>query len=182
VPRLITTHTLADVTHIARNMRPRDREEIFATRYGEDTDKLAHDTLSTGPFQWCAVADDGEPIAVIGAHPRWPNVWSAWAFGTARWPEAIGLLTRHVRRFMLPALYNSGAARVDAMSLATHEDARKWLEFLGAKPKEKLDNWGKNGEDFVNYVWTRETTKGVIDKIDQRRTTQSNSNVSAELR
>lgn len=153
--------TFQDMLHIARHLRERDREELFATRYGADPAQLAQDTLRTGGFRWAAYLD-GEPVAALGAYPRWPNVWSAWAFGTDKWPHAAITLTRHVRRFMLPALYRSGAIRVDAMALASHTDARAWLEYLGAEPEKELAKWGKNGETFVSYVWTRERTKALI--------------------
>lgn len=150
-----------DMLDIAKNLRARDRQEIFACRYGEDPAELARDATNSGAFRWGAYVD-GKPVAAIGAVPRWPRVWSVWAYGTDEWPKVAVLLTRHARRFMMPALYRSGAIRVDARALATHTDARAWLEYLGAEPKEVLDKWGKNGETFVNYVWTREQTKALL--------------------
>lgn len=147
--------------HIANNLRARDREELFATRYGNDPADVARDAVQTGAFRWGAYLD-GEPIAAIGAMPRWPRVWSAWSYGTDKWPRAALTLTKHVRGFMLPALYHAGAIRVDALSLGSHTDARRWLELLGAEAEISLDNWGRNGETFVNYVWTRKKTKRLI--------------------
>lgn len=147
---------------VACNLRERDKKELFATRYGNDPADLARDATRSGDFRWSACVD-GVPVALIGAMPRWPGVWSAWAYGTDEWPAVVGTLTRHVRRFMLPALFNAGAHRVDAFALAEHDDARKWLEFLGAEQENTLDKWGKNGETFVCYVWTREKTKRLIE-------------------
>lgn len=150
-----------DALAIATNLRPRDREELFATRYGNDPAALARDAVATGAFRWGAYLD-GRPVAMVGAFPRWPNVWTAWAYGTPEWPKAALTITRHVRRFMLPAIYNSGAHRVDALALASHTDARRWLESLGAVAEKTLDNYGRNGEKFVSYVWTRETAKPLL--------------------
>jgi hypothetical protein len=150
-----------DMLHIAHNLRARDREELFATRYGDDPAGIARDAVHTGAFRW-GVYHDGTPIAAVGAMPRWPRVWSAWAYGTDDWPLGVRAVTKHVRNFMLPALYNAGAIRVDALSLASHTDARRWLELLGANAEFTLDNWGKNGETFVSYVWTRDTTKWLL--------------------
>lgn len=150
---------------ISSNLRPRDFEELTATRYGTDpkglAEGIARDAVHTGAFRWAAYLD-GRPVAAVGAFPRWPNVWTAWAFGTDEWPKVVLRLTKHVRGFMLPALLNAGATRVDALSLETHSDARAWLEYLGARPENVLDKWGKNGQNFVCYVWTRETAKQAL--------------------
>lgn len=159
--------TFAACHRVACNLRDRDRKELFATSWRNDPAELARDATMTGAFRWAAYLD-GTPVALIGAMPRWPGVWSAWAYGTDDWHHVVGALSRHVRRFMLPALFNAGAHRVDAFALAEHEDARKWLSFLGAEQQNTLDKWGKNGETFVCYVWTREKTKRLIDKIDSR--------------
>ncbi len=147
--------------HVARNMRERDREEIYATRYGEDPEEVARDTTMAGAFRWGAYLD-GRPVAAIGAFPRWPNVWTAWAYGTDDWPRVVLTLSKHVRRFMMPALFRAGAIRVDACALSTHDDARKWLAAMGAKPQSTLANWGKNGQTFVYYVWTRKETEAAL--------------------
>lgn len=148
-----------DMLVIASNLRERDRQEIFATRYGENPADLAADVVRTGAFRW-AFYIDGRPVAAIGAFPRWPNVWSVWAFGTDEWDKVVLAITRHARRFMYPAMFRSGATRVDCMVLATHRDARAWLEYLGLRPEKVMDNWGKKGEGFVCYCWTRHQTQG----------------------
>lgn len=150
-----------DVLKIARNMRKRDREEIYATRFGENPEQVTAEVVASGAFRWAAYIE-GKPVAAIGAVPRWPGVWTVWAFGTADWSKVTLALTRHVRRFMMPAIFHSGAHRVDCMALAKHTDARRWLEALGAEPETTLDNWGRNGEKFVCYRWTRKTAQRFV--------------------
>jgi hypothetical protein len=152
---------LDDFIYVAANMRERDREEIFATRYGNDPVQVARDAKAGGEFAWVAYVD-GLPAAAIGALPRWPRVWTVWAYGTDQWDTVVLALTRHVKRFMIPAIFNAGAIRADACALEKHEDARRWLEYLGAVAEKPLDNWGKNGERFVLYCWTRERTKRTL--------------------
>lgn len=150
-----------DMLEITSNLRARDREELFATEYGEDPAALARQAVASGAFRWGAYLE-GEPVAAIGALPRWPNVWTMWAYGTDDWPKVVISVTRHARRFMLPAIVNSGAHRADAVALASHTDARQWLEYLGAEEEHTLDGWGKNGQTFVSYVWTRQHAKELI--------------------
>lgn len=143
-----------DVLFVALNMRPRDREEIFATQWTDDPEEITDAVMRSGAFRW-GVYIDGMPVAMIGATPRWPRVWTAWAFGTRDWRHAALTITRHVLRFMKPALIGAGALRIDAYALATHNDANKWLKALGSDPGMPLANWGKNGETFVQYSWLR---------------------------
>lgn len=152
-----------DMLEICQNLRERDKAELFATRYGDDPADLARDAVNTGAFRW-AVYLDGKPVAAVGAVPRWPKVWSVWAYGTDDWNKVAITLTRHVRRFMIPAIFNAGCIRADCMALASHKDARRWLEYLGASAEKVLDNWGRDGEKFVLYCWTREQTKRIIGK------------------
>lgn len=150
-----------DILHVCVRMRERDRAEIYATRWEDDPAKVARDVRMSGAFHWGVYLDD-KPIGLVGAHPRWPGVWTAWAFGTDEWLRGISTVTRHVRRFMLPALFNAGVHRVDCLALEAHKQSCRWLEYLGAFPEKTLDFWGKNGETFVSYVWTRETTKRIL--------------------
>lgn len=154
--------TMAALLHICRNLRARDREEIFATRFDEDPVGLAEETYALREFGWVAVASDGEPVAVIGAAPIWPTVWSVYAFGTDRWPEVVRTLTKHARRFMMPALLNTGARRAQCYALYEHDDARHWLKALGANEEHVLEEFGKSGERFVLYAWDRKEMLDVL--------------------
>lgn len=148
-----------DMLYIAARLRERDRQEIFATRYGDEPEALAADAANLGAFRWGFYVD-GRPVAAMGAVPRWPKVWTAWAFGTDEWSKVAVAMTRHARRFMYPAIKGSGAIRVDCMSLITHTDAHEWLQYLGLRPEKVMDNWGKNGETFVCFSWVRKPTTG----------------------
>lgn len=145
---------------MVRNLRERDRRELSAVRF-LDLDTAAGESALIadvcgryGDFKWCAIKD-GTPVALIGATPRLPGIWSLWAFGTDRWPEVVVTLSRHVKKFMIPAILAAGGKRGDCFAMETHEDARKWLTSLGAVEEAKLASWGKNGENFVCYAWLR---------------------------
>ena len=144
--------------HIAFNLRERDTAEVFATRWTDDPEDLATDAGNYGEFQWIAAHDD-VPVAAIGAIPVWPGVWSVWAFGTDDWNKVVLSLTKHVKRFMIPALYEHKAHRVECRALKDHAEACKWLELLGAHKEAALDGFGRHREDFNLYVWRRENVR-----------------------
>ncbi|MBN9347259.1 MAG: hypothetical protein J0I48_13835 [Devosia sp.] len=153
--RLLPAPPLEDVHWVALRMRDRDREEIFATQWTDDVVELVEAVRASGTFRW-GVYIGSRPVAMIGAAPRWPRVWNAWAFGTDEWPRVVKTVTRHVRDFMIPGLHNAGAIRVDATALESHTDARRWLTALGATPGMPLANHGKDGQTFVTYSWLRQ--------------------------
>lgn len=158
---------LAALEYITERLRERDREEIFATRWDEDTARLAADTFNAGEFQWVAWVD-GEPVASIGAAPVWPNVWQVWAYGTDNWHKAALTLTKHVKRFMIPALNENGAIRAQCYAMQKHEQACRWLERLGARPDATLDNYGGHGQTYVLYSWRQRKTEDNV--RDRQRT------------
>lgn len=143
------------VLHVARNMREADRLEVHATRWNDSDDDLAAEVVAYPTrLRWMACFGD-EPVAVIGAVNLWPGNFSVFMFATDN-IQHIGLgLTRFAKYSMIPALLDMGGLRGEARSMASHTEAHRWLEALGAKREGTLSCYGKNGEDFYNYVWTR---------------------------
>lgn len=139
-----------DVHYVAANMRDWDRREIFATRWVDDPSDFAKEVLSYGEFGWVAGGDS--PIACFGARALWPGVWIAWMFATDDLPK-IGLsLSRFVRNNIIPTLRQVGAHRIHAYSMAGHDDAHRWLRFLGAEIEAEHRAFGRNGEDFLVFA------------------------------
>lgn len=152
----IVETTKEGVYHVCRNMRQADREEIFATRWRDDPDDVARDSLAAPGFKWMAVRD-GVPEAVVGVRPMWPGVWCAWAYGTPQFQQVSRHLTRHIQRVIMPALVLARAHRLEAHSIVTHVEAHQWLEYLGAARERTIREFGKGGEDFIVFAWTRES-------------------------
>lgn len=147
---------LDHILHVTRNMRQADREEIFALQYSDDEEVLARLVhAACGPFAWVFAADDGEPVAIMGVKPMHPNVFDAFMYATPRFGEVGAAMTRFVRKAMIPLLLKSKIHRVHAISKADHFDAHRWLEMLGARREATLEQYGKGGEDYVVFTWTR---------------------------
>lgn len=146
-----TDPTPEALAHIVQNLRAPDLEEVAATSY------------DVWPSVWerlCAVRAnqsvwevDGVPAAVMGAWPLWPGMWTVYAMGTEAFPAVT--MTKFALRVMVPALMESGARRAECASIATHTVAHRWLEGLGAHRESEMPNYGKGGETFYRYVWSR---------------------------
>jgi hypothetical protein len=143
-----------NVLHIARNMRSADKEEIYATRWSEQPEDLAHDAMLIPQMCWTAHRD-GRPIAAFGAIPMHPGVWSVWMFSTDEWPLVAITVTKHILKRMIPSIIrrNEGFQRAECKSHYLHNVAHRWLEYLGATNESTAYKYGKNGEKFYVFAW-----------------------------
>lgn len=71
--------------------------------------------------------------------------------------RCVPLMTRFFFSVLGPHVAAQGAWRVEARPLASNEAALRWLKRLGATERCLLPGYGKNGETFALYDWTRET-------------------------
>jgi len=146
------------ITHIVRNLRPRDRQEIFALRWNDSEDELIDSVLQFAGALWKVWSWDGEPVAVNGVVPARPGVVIAGAFGTDKWRKTLRPMTAWSLNFLIPVLKNSNYHRGEAYVLAANTDSRRWIEALGGEVEALLKGYGREREDFLLYAWdlTRE--------------------------
>ena len=161
--RILPEPPAADILYIMQNLRDLDWLECSATSYSENPEEWAARIIAAGPFQW-GVYLNGTPVCSIGATPRWPGNWNAWCLGTAEFSRVALSVTKHIRRFMIPAVTSTADfQRADAWAVGDYATAHKWLgRALGATHEAALANWGKNGETFHTFVWLREATKPTV--------------------
>ena len=144
------------VHYVVERMRSKDRDEVFATQWDDDRSSFANHILRVGDFGFVLHHDDGEPIVCCGAVPIWPGVWSVWMFATDRFDEIAMSTTKFGKRVFFPALEQSGWHRLECRSLESHKVAHTWLESLGAYKESESLGYGKAGETFFVYCWTKE--------------------------
>ena len=144
------------VHHVVQRMRDRDLDEVLATQWSDDKEAFANSVLRVGHFGFVLHHDDGEPIVCCGAIPMWPDVWSVWMFATDRFDEIALSTTRFAKRHFFTGLDAAGWHRLECRSLDRHTVAHRWLESLGAYKESEVNNYGKRGERFFVYCWTKE--------------------------
>lgn len=145
------------VMRVACDMRARDREEIFATRWTTNPLDLAEDVIRIPGPKWVAHGEGIGPVAAYGATPMWPGVWNLYLFATDNFTQVAWDVTRHIRRVMMPSLAMAGAHRAEARSHISHVEAHRWLERLGAEREAVLKGYGRGGEDFILFRWAVES-------------------------
>lgn len=146
------------VHYVVERMRSKDQDEVFATQWNNDRSSFANHILRVGDFGFVLHHDDGEPIVCGGAVPMWPGVWSVWMFATDRFDEIALSTTKFGWRVFFPALEQANWHRLECRSLSTHKIAHKWLESFGAYKESESPGYGKTGETFYVYCWTKPTS------------------------
>lgn len=151
--------TLRDLTYIAANMRPEDRREVECQLAQWNVDLIALAAMQ-GPAY--VVELDGNPEAAFGAAEQRVGLWQAWSWGSKRMHRAVPAITRFFYAVLGPHVAAQGAWRVEARPIAGNDLACRWLARLGATKRCDLPGYGKNGEDFELWDWTRETWANVF--------------------
>jgi len=157
----LSADTRPDLAYVLNNLREWDRREIAAVSWSDNPqDWIDAHQSDDAPFSFMAYSDTGRPVAAIGAAEMFPGLWSPWAFGTDEF-GSIGLgLTRFVRNQFIPALEELGFRRAEVLSMEGHDQSHRWLTACGGVQEGIFRRYGKNGENFVQFVWYGADTSG----------------------
>lgn len=146
--------TLRDVTFVAANMRDQDWREVYASAPCDDRLQAGYLCYALSRWSYTAWLKD-EPVCAFGfAMTHLPWLGTAWAFGTDRMKRAIPAVSRHGKA-MRQEFIDAGLRRIEVRSLAGHDLAHGWLSALDAKREAELPHYGRDGETFILYAWTR---------------------------
>jgi len=152
------------LSYIVRNMRQIDRDEVFATGYPMPADsetsddelmvQQTYDAATRDGCGWVASLD-GEPIAVIGITMLWPGVASVWMYATDSWEKIALALTRWARKAIFQIMSDANIHRAQCWSLSGHDTAHRWLRHLGASEECVSPGYGRDGETFHLFGWSK---------------------------
>lgn len=140
-------------------MRERDYKEFSAVSYAQNRQELA-DSMAERYGErndvMVGCLDDMTPVCVGAAIMARPNVITLLFFATDAFSEIALPVTRFIKKQFLPRLIATGVHRIEAVSLAGHDDAHDWLETIGLKPEtQAMLGYGRRGEAFVQFAWSK---------------------------
>lgn len=150
----IVAANLRDLSYVASRLRPEDEREAACQFEQWSPAMLAAISLKDHAY---VVEVDGNPEAAFGAcATAHRGLWVAWSWGSVRMWRAVPVVTQFVRSVMIPDIIEQGCWRCEARAMVENTGAHRWLKRMGAKQhSEPLIGWGKNGEDFLLFDWTR---------------------------
>ncbi len=142
----------------AYQMREKDYEELSAICDVRNRKELA-DKLSVdyAPHQTIKVfcLDDGRPTVVMGWTMVRPGVAQIGMFATDDFGKIKAAVSKYIVRHFFDDINTYSVHRMECFSLGTHAEAHEWIEWLGLKKEYEIPGYGKNGEMFVSFAWTR---------------------------
>jgi len=156
----VVTATVRDVSFVGAHMREADWRELRCqipdNWDARDAALFCHESaMEDTRF---VLTHEGTPAGVFGVSPTLnPALWSVWAFGTEDFTKVAPALTKHALRFMCTDFVEiyPRAKRLEVRSIYDHDVAHKWLKSMHARHDGDLYEYGKDGENFVLYSWTR---------------------------
>lgn len=162
----IVAATLRDLSYVASRLRPEDEREAACQFEQFSPALLATVSLKDHAY---VVEVDGNPEAAFGAcSTAHRGLWVAWSWGSVRMWRAVPLITQFVRAVMIPDIIAQGCWRCEARAMAENTGAHRWLKRMGATERADLPGWGKNGEEFTLFDWTRKDIERAQDRAVSR--------------
>lgn len=152
--------TLAAIQHIVSNLRDRDRLEIdMAALDPFDPNRIAGQLFGVWWYRGLigqVVRVNGEPAALLVLARSAPHSIDASFVATPAWASVAARFTRHCVANLRPMVLAAGIRRIECRAWEGHSDARRWLAWFGAKEECRIPGWGRDGETFIQYAWSRD--------------------------
>jgi hypothetical protein len=144
----INDATVEDLTYVGSWLAPDDREELALTRDPDDYVSLADDAWRSTV---CKVAlYDAVPVMAFGAKTDGRTAL-VWGFKTDRAVPALAMVTKYIRRVMIPVLQDMGVRKAVCVVHPQNRASRDWLQILGFTPRATRRDIGTQGEEVVLF-------------------------------
>lgn len=147
---------LGPASFVCANLRPADHEEAFCQLPdGTKTHELAYALLMSGD-NYVVERRPREPVAFYGVAPINAATYSIWAIGTKDFTRAVPAMQRHIVQHVAPMLLERGVRTLEARAMESHLSAHQWIHQTGGRVSGEPFEYGKNGEKFVLFRWTKD--------------------------
>lgn len=141
---------------IVLNMRERDAVEIYNMRPHDSPLQLVEEIkmMTRGHRRALAWSDRTKrPAAFAAFTENWTGCWNIWMFGTDDFKDCAIELIRWFRKEAVDILTHCKGHRLQCESRFDHEEAHKMLRAFGAVEENRLRRYGKDGSDYIQFVW-----------------------------
>jgi RimJ/RimL family protein N-acetyltransferase len=139
---------------------PEEEQLLYTEMTGQefDPDVVAAQLYLAGGVAWTFLdAGTQRLLAVGGYRQQRPGAWASWFMAHPdAWTKQYGRdLTRAVAETLQSMLSSPGVRRLETVTLASREKARRWYESIGLSYESTARKASASGLDLVTYVATR---------------------------
>ncbi|MFV0431184.1 MAG: hypothetical protein ACK5MJ_03280, partial [Alphaproteobacteria bacterium] len=134
-----------DVHYILQHMRPSDKDEILATEFDDDMERIAQKFVNHCELQWVLCLPQGKAVAFLAASRLWPHMAQIGFMATEDWSKIAFSASKWLKLSMEKICEHFEVRQLMCFADKRHKDSRKWLKWLGFVEQAKLSHIGKNG-------------------------------------
>lgn len=163
---MLTEFNLASFEYICLNMREVDAVEIYGMLHHDSPLQMAYEyahvirNKGRSRIGW---SDRTRKPAAFGALTEdWPGVWSVWMFGTDDFKDCAVEFLRWFRKEANDILDTCKGHRLQCDSRWDHDEAHAMIKALGAVEEVRLRKYGRDGADYIRFVWIRGENDAVL--------------------
>jgi len=156
---LIQGFSLVDALVVLRALPERERKVVGAMSGREyDYEQLAMGIFQQSAMGWTIIEKTTkQPLVVAGFLQVGVRTFRSFFYATQlAWDEFGSELTEHTREVLSKLTEQNEVIRLETITLADEEQARRWYEAVGLTFESELTCYGANGEKAVIYVKTTE--------------------------
>lgn len=145
----------AHLQYLSERMRPDEIEQYVALTGADkfDADVAAAAFMRTPGHKFTLLGPDGYPACAGGYEEVFPGVWQSWMVGSCEgWEHGWRSITK-ASRWLMDALFDMGARRLQTNALASRTRAIEWYERgLGLVREGTMRGFGAHGEDVAIFA------------------------------
>ena len=143
-----------EVMYVLRNLRDMDIIEIERTLDAPYDANAMFSAIyaNTEVHNYVALINE-EPVALFGLIEKRYSVPVGWCLGTDLFERAVAIVTRHVKRVILPDLKKRHIRHVVCVALTSRQDVGRWIRVFGGKPRSEFLGIDPQGEELTSWHW-----------------------------
>jgi len=163
---MLTEFNSSAFEFICLNMRETDKVEVFGMLAHDSPLQLAHEASylirNKGRSRIGWSDRTKRPAAMAAFTEDWPGMWSVWMFGTDDFKDCAIELVRWFRHEAKDILTVCKGHRLQCDSRYDHEEAHRMIKAFGAIEESRLRAYGKDGADYIRFVWLNGENDAVL--------------------
>jgi len=134
-------------------LRPFQIDDVFRVQLDYEFSHESRRSLIEHPnIDAFTLEDDGEILAVGGAHIMWTGVAEAWVLVSPSGKKHGRLFARYAKRRFEGMLQENAITRMQATIHVTDESAMRFVEWLGFEKEGLMRKYGVDGDDYIRVA------------------------------
>ena len=149
--------TIKDVSYVMAWLKPKDLEETLCQLQPDaDMQRLGYALLMSGDTYVARYR--GNPVMVFGTQVMSASTLQVWALGTKETWRVASAVIDYFKTRLVPHYAAQGYYALEARSLATHDEAHRWMRASGADTHGPAYEFGRDREMFLTFRWQNPPT------------------------